>query len=44
MTTKIKSISPSQSMEDAVKKMKTHGFSQLPVMKKSLVVGIITES
>jgi predicted transcriptional regulator len=44
MTAKIISISPSQSMEDAVKKMKTHGFSQLPVMKNSLVVGMITES
>lgn len=44
MNTKLVSLSLSSSLKDAVKKMKKHGISQLPVFEGERCVGLVTES
>jgi predicted transcriptional regulator len=44
MSEKTISISPKEKVHEAIKKMKAHGFSQLPVVLHDRVLGMITES
>lgn len=44
MSKRIISLSPDNSIKDAIKKMRKHQISQLPVIEGSTVMGIVTES
>jgi len=44
MNKKIISLKPNDNIKDAIKKMKSHNISQLPVIENGIAVGIITES
>ena len=44
MGEKMLSILPSSSIKGAIKKMKDHGYSQLPVIQDNKAIGIITEA
>jgi len=43
MNPKVITIDANNSMQDAIKLMKKHGISMLPVMKKGELVGIVTD-
>ncbi len=43
-TRKVIYAEPLESVADAIRKMKGHGISQLPVMKGGRVVGLVTET
>ncbi len=44
MTTPVVSLSPDESVEQAVKLMEKHGFSQLPVLENGVPIGSISET
>ena len=44
MQTKIISANPNEKIHAVIQKMKNHGISQLPVIDKNTVVGIISET
>lgn len=44
MNTTLMSLAPSDSLKIAIKKMKQHGISQLPVLENKNAVGLISES
>lgn len=44
MTAPVVSLSPDESVEQAVKLMEKHGFSQLPVLENAVPIGSISES
>lgn len=44
MIKKVISCSPSSSVADAVRQMRTHGISQLPVVKDNHVLGLVSEN
>ena len=44
MTTKIVSVLPKSTVKEAITKMKSHGYSQLPVITDHKVEGLISES
>jgi len=44
MNEKVIWISPKERIREAIKKMQSHGFSQLPVIQDHAVLGMITES
>lgn len=44
MQTTVMGVSPNLSIKDAVKKMKSHGYSQLPVIEDNKAIGMITEA
>jgi predicted transcriptional regulator len=44
MSTRIFSIAPDASVSEAIRKMKQHGISQLPVVENEKAVGLLTET
>ncbi|MFC1730585.1 CBS domain-containing protein [candidate division KSB1 bacterium] len=44
MQSKIISVSPDETAKDVIKKMKKYEISQLPVIKDSIVAGLVSES
>ena len=44
MTQKIISVKPSDDIKEAIKKMKSNGISQMPVIEEHKSIGIISES
>lgn len=44
MNEKVILIGPKDRIREAIKKMQSHGFSQLPVIQEQVVLGTITES
>ena len=44
MNKKLISLSAHSSLKDAIKKMKKHGISQMPVFENNQCIGLVTES
>jgi CBS domain-containing protein len=44
MTTRVQTIAPGDSLEEAVRRMERHGVKRLPVVENDRLVGIVTRS